>query len=145
MASRSWMTGLPSFPVTVCGPKLTRRIPSFGINHSPAISWLPISGTSSATVPAALSFVHDAGCADDAQHTESRRAGTTPSFAQPHPAEPVAIMEAAASLVTLDGQHAEDSVQSVAHAGFVAVPARGDFSRTVNVTMNLPLLGGDSS
>src|SRR5262249_23697542 len=32
-----------------CGPKLTRRIPSFGISHSPAISWLPISGTSTET------------------------------------------------------------------------------------------------
>src|SRR5262245_36105729 len=64
IASRSRITALPSLPTTVWGPNVTSRRPSLGVNHSPAISWLPISGTSiarertSSSLVYAVSFVH---------------------------------------------------------------------------------------
>ena len=83
IASRSRITALPSLSATVCGPKLTRRIPSFGISHSPAISWLAISGTLIETVLSSSVFEEVAVVQhEDAGANVSRLAWTTPSFSQ---------------------------------------------------------------
>ena len=77
IASCSRTTALPSLSATVCGPKLTSRMPSFGISHSPAISWLPISGTSSATFRAAEAPSHDEQVVAEAQQSVVAAAAAT--------------------------------------------------------------------